>query len=364
MRTPGQTDFQLEAYNYALPETLIAQEPCPVRDHSRLLVYKREDASVTHTFFNKIADHLPPGSLLVANNVKVMPARLIGSRPTGGKTEFLLLTPLSEITGGPAATGSQRSAEVTALLRPAGRTKTGQALSFARDFYFIPHKICDFGQASGTLFWSGDLAQSLAVHGHLPLPPYIRRPDTDEDAARYQTIYANDKSCGAVAAPTAGLHFSKGLRAELREKGHDWHELTLYVGYGTFSAVRCEDIREHRMHRELINISKATAEAIARAKKDGQAVVAVGTTSARALEGMYQACGEICAFQGETDIFMYPGRSMAVVDHLITNFHLPRSTLLMLVASMAGREQILDVYAEAVAQEYRFFSYGDAMLIL
>ncbi len=359
-----QLDFALESYRYDLPERLIAQAPEQVRDQSRLLVYDRRNGSIVHTVFNKIADYLPPGSLLAANNVKVMPARLIGTRPTGGKAEVLLLTPLAELCACAELHAGAYRAAATALLRPVSRIKTGQAIAFAPDFYFIPLEIGEFGRVSGTLHWTGDLALLLEEHGHLPLPPYIRRPDSPEDAARYQTIYANSELCGAVAAPTAGLHFSQSLHAALLKKGFSWQELTLYVGYGTFSAVRVNDIRGHRMHSELVSISESTADAVRQAKQASRPIVAVGTTSARALEGMHQICGEICAFQGETDIFLYPGRSMNVVDHLITNFHLPGSTLLMLVAALTGRKQILDIYAEAVAREYRFFSYGDAMLIL
>ena len=361
---PTEQDILLAAYDYALPEAQIAQAPTSQRDQSRLLVLNRHAAgALTHARFTDLARFLPPRSLLIANNVQVMPARLLGSRPSGGKAEFLLLTPLAAISQAAEAT-QNLSAPVHGLARPVSRLRRGDSIRFAPDFYFSLEEIGEFGQVQGTLHWSGNLTELLAAHGHWPLPPYIRRPDTVEDGARYQTTFADPAHVGAIAAPTAGLHFTNALRAELGRQGHAWHELTLYVGYGTFSAVRCADIREHRMHSELIDIPESTAAAIKKAKAQGRPVVAVGTTSARALEGMHQRCGQIQAFKGDTDIFIYPGFKFAVVDHLITNFHLPGSTLLMLTAALAGRETMLAAYAQAVTQGYRFFSYGDAMLII
>ena len=361
---PTEQDFLLAAYDYVLPEAQIAQTPAPQRDHSRLLVLdRREPDLLTHSRFTDLNRFLPPRSLLIANNVQVMPARLPGSRPSGGKAEFLLLTPLAAISHA-AETAQNLSAPVQGLARPASRLRLGDSIRFAPGFSFSLEEIGEFGQVQGTLHWSGDLTTLLAAHGRWPLPPYIRRPDTAEDGARYQTAFADPARVGAIAAPTAGLHFTNALRAELGQQGHAWHELTLYVGYGTFSAVRCTDIRKHRMHSELIDIPESTAAAIKKAKAQGRPIVAVGTTSARALEGVHQRCGQLQAFKGETDIFIYPGFKFAVVDHLITNFHLPGSTLLMLTAALAGRETMLDAYAQAVAQGYRFFSYGDAMLII
>ena len=360
---PSAQDTLLSAYDYHLPEELIAQSPAPERDASRLLVLNRRKGSLEHAFFADLGRFLPPQSLLIANNVRVMPARLLGNRPSGGKTEFLLLTPLAEIT---LRTSPERlnTAPVEGLLRPASRVRRGSVITFAANFTFTVEEIGEFGQTRGLLSWSGELEELLRAHGHWPLPPYIRRPDSPEDAERYQTTYADPARAGAVAAPTAGLHFTQSLREELRHQRHSWHELTLYVGYGTFSAVRSADIREHHMHRELVDIPERTAAALKEAKTQGRPIVALGTTSARALEGMFQQCAHIAAFKGETDIFIYPGFEFKVVDHLITNFHLPRSTLLMLAAALTGREKILEVYAQAVMQKYRFFSYGDAMLIL
>ena len=433
----------LSSYDYALPEAQIAQSPDPHRDHSRLLVLNRRSGALSHAHFADLGRFLPPRSLLIANNVQVMPARLHGTRPSGGKTEFLLLTPLAEINATPqtaqhtapqtvlqpnlqtdretarqngrspaapivpqtarqngtppaafivpqtarqngtspaASIAAQTahptpsqigpqisgpcSAPVLGLARPVSRLRPGEIISFAPDFYFQLAAIGEFGQVRGTLHWTGSLADLLTKHGHWPLPPYIRRPDTPEDGQRYQTIYAHPQKSGAIAAPTAGLHFTAALRAQLQAQGHAWHELTLYVGYGTFSAVRCNDIRSHHMHSELIDIPAPTADALREAKAEGRPIVAVGTTSARALEGMYQHCAGIEPFKGETDIFIYPGFKFKLVDHLITNFHLPGSTLLMLTAAMTGRETMLAAYAEAVTQGYRFFSYGDAMFIV
>ncbi len=360
---PTPADFLLSAYDYVLPEAQIAQSPAAQRDQSRLLVLNRRAPSLEHAQFTDLTRFLPANSLLIANNVQVMPARLHGARPSGGKAEFLLLTPLAEIQ--PAKdSASAHSSPVHGLARPASRLKIGDTIEFAPNFYFQTDEIGEFGQVRGVLRWNGQLPELLATHGHWPLPPYIRRPDTLEDALRYQTTYAHPQRTGAIAAPTAGLHFTDALRQTLQAQGHAWHELTLYVGYGTFRAVRCADIRKHRMHSELIDIPENTAAALIEAKAQGRPIVAVGTTSARALEGMYQRCGRIQAFKGETDIFIYPGFKFAVIDHLITNFHLPGSTLLMLTAALAGRETMLAAYAEAVGQGYRFFSYGDAMLIL
>ncbi len=360
---PAEADLLLSSYEYALPEAQIAQSPSPQRDQSRLLVLNRSSGERAHVHFTDLGRFLPPHSLLIANNAKVMPARLHGTRPSGGKAEFLLLTPLAEIPQA-ACAGKNSQAAVQGLARPISRLRPGDTICFAPNFRFTLEETGAFGQVRGTLHWSGKLMELLTEHGHWPLPPYIRRPDTREDGQRYQTTYADPAHSGAIAAPTAGLHFTDALRAELLTHGHAWQELTLYVGYGTFSAVRSPDIREHHMHSELVDIPEATAAAVLAAKAAGRPVVAVGTTSARALEGMYQRCGRIEAFKGETDIFIHPGFKFKVVDHLITNFHLPGSTLLMLTAALAGRETMLKTYAEAVDQGYRFFSYGDAMLIL
>jgi S-adenosylmethionine:tRNA ribosyltransferase-isomerase len=214
------------------------------------------------------------------------------------------------------------------------------------------------------LHWSGELAEIFLEHGHQPLPPYIKRPDAAVDFERYQTVYAEESKLGSVAAPTAGLHFTPELRDRILDAGHLWRELTLYVGYGTFSPVRERDIRKHRMHAEYVEIPSDTAEAVAEHKERGLPVVAVGTTSVRALEGAFALTGKIAAFTGWTDLFIRPGFEFKVTDHMLTNFHLPESSLLIMVSSFAGRQAILKAYAVALEEGFRFFSYGDAMFIL
>lgn len=318
--------------------------------------------------FADIGAFLPPGALLVANNSRVLPARMFGLKPTGGRVEFLLLTPLPLLAASDTDADGFRTAQAEGLLRSAKKPKPGERIEFSDDFHLVVEARGDFGKSQVTLHWRNDLAAHFMRQGHLPLPPYIRRPDTDSDRERYQTVYSREDKLGSAAAPTAGLHFSTKLKAELAEAGFAWSELTLYVGYGTFSPVRVRDIREHTMHREYIEIPEATAAAIREAKSQGRPVVAVGTTSARALEGAFAQTGaqtgRMEAFTGWTDIFMRPGYEFKVVERLLTNFHLPGSSLIMLVSALAGREAVLDAYKQAVRERMRFFSYGDAMLVL
>jgi S-adenosylmethionine:tRNA ribosyltransferase-isomerase len=357
-------DFRLQGYDFPLPGELVAQEPAAAREASRLMILRRADGAVSLGGFSDILDHLPEKCLLVANNAKVIPARLFGRRPGGGAAEFLLLTPPPLLRTEETADGKLAGAE--GLVRPSGRARPGEIVLFGRDLSLVLEERGEYGRWRVTLRWRGDLDALLARHGVLPLPPYIRRPAGGADAERYQTVYARPDKAGAVAAPTAGLHFTRELRARLAESGRDWAEITLYVGYGTFSPVRCEDIRRHALHAEYVELPGETARAVARAGAEGRAVVAVGTTSVRALEGIRQACGALPpeGFSGFVDLFLYPGKGFQVVDGLITNFHLPRSSLLMLVAALTGREALLAAYARAVREGFRFFSYGDAMLIL
>ena len=359
---PGPDDFLLSSYGFELPAAQIALHPPAHRGASRLLVLNRRTGHILHGDFPRLADHLPPRALLVLNASRVVAARLSSTRSTGGKVEFILLTPLPLVLEAARNTeGGRFLAEVDCLLRSSKKIREGEAFTFGalrvtareRD----PH-----GQRRALLEWQGSLSQHFAREGHIPLPPYIRRQTVPEDAVRYQTVYAKEE--GSVAAPTAGLHFTHDLLCELSDRNFDWEEICLHVGYGTFSPVRCEDIRHHHMHREYLDISQETVRAIARAKSDGRPVIAVGTTTVRALEGCVAACGKLTAFRGWTDIFLYPGSAFRVVDGLITNFHLPESSLLLLVCAFAGREKLLRAYAEAIRQKYRFFSYGDAMLIV
>ena len=360
-----KSDFLLSSYDYVLPPEQIAQEPPKERGASRLMVVQRHgDLKPLHRQFCDLPDLLPEGALLVANNSRVLPARLQGLRSTGGRVEFLLLTPLPLVLAAAEAGNDGRfSARAEGLLRSGGHLKAGEKLEFGQDLQLRLEEQHDFGRWDVTLFWKGDLAHVFETSGTIPLPPYIRRKPGPDDSERYQTIYAREEKTGSVAAPTAGLHFTPKLKEQLEKRGIEWREVTLYVGYGTFSPVRCDDIRDHHMHNECIEVPAETAEAVLAAKQEGRPVIAVGTTSARALEGAYAALGKIAPFKGETGIFLYPGKSVHVIDGLVTNFHLPCSTLIMLVACLMGRERILEAYQEAVAEGYRFFSYGDAMYI-
>lgn len=358
-------DFRLSSYHYTLPEERIAQAPARRRDGSRLLVLDRADSSLRAASFDSLMDHLPPDALLIANNSRVIPARVFGVKDTGGRVEFLLLTPLPlmEPQDGTGPLAGWRTARAEGLLRASKPPKPGARITFADDFQLTCLEGGPYGRWQVELAWRGDLGERFEALGHLPLPPYIHRPDSEADRERYQTTYSDAAKAGSVAAPTAGLHFTPGLRAGLASRGFGWAEVTLYVGYGTFSPVRCADIREHRMHSEYIEVPEATALAVQQAKAEGRPVVAVGTTSARSLEGMVRESGRIGEFRGETDIFITPGYRFQVVDAMITNFHLPESSLIIMIAALAGRKTILSAYDFALENGFRFFSYGDAMLI-
>ena len=350
--------YTLDDYDYHLPETLIAQAPAPEREGSRLLHLNRSQAAIDHRKFQDIVDLLHPSDLVIVNNTRVVPGRLLGRKPTGGKVELLILdygqTEAADEAGGRIhrclVKASRRASAGTRLIFEEGLV--GEVLGFADGIYEI-------------LFTSDQpFAAVLDRIGRMPLPPYINseasRPDR-VDRLRYQTVYACEQ--GAVAAPTAGLHFSEAVLERIAARGITMAPITLHVGYGTFAPVRVADIREHRMHEEWFHIPEATARLVARAKQEGRRVVAVGTTSVRTLEFAARTNGGIAPGSGRCDLFIYPGYRFQVVDAMLTNFHLPRSTLLMLVSAFAGRQTILDAYAEAVRRKYRFFSYGDAMFI-
>ncbi len=355
-------DFDLQSYAYDLPRESIAQSPAQRRDGSRLMLLDRMSGRNSLHGFGELGSLLPEGALLVANNSRVVPARLSGRKQSGGKVELLLLTPLPLLAPRPF-NGQRSAATCQCLLRSSKAVRVGESVFVEDCIEAVVVKRSEFGRCKVELRWSGDLRGIVERLGHVPLPPYIARPDGPEDMARYQTVYADAAKAGSVAAPTAGLHFTQELRQGLRERGFGWAEVTLYVGYGTFSPVRCRDIREHRMHEEHIEVSGETASAVAAAKDQGRPVVAVGTTSARTLEGMHRALQGIGPYSGPTDIFIMPGYGFSVVDALLTNFHLPESSLLIMVSALAGRRRILDAYAEALQGGFRFFSYGDAMLI-
>ena len=342
--------MKLTDYDYDLPETLIAQQPCPQRDASRLMVLDRQTRKIHHTQFSQIGDFLPTGSLLVLNNTKVIPARLIGAKlRTGGKIELLL-------------TRQKGTSTWEALIKPGRRVTHGTRIVFGEGL--LTGKVLaksPLGLYTVRFKYDGNFEDILAQVGKVPLPPYIKREPNRTDTEEYQCVYA--KEAGAIAAPTAGLHFTLELLEELKRGGIDRASLTLHVGLGTFQPVKVEDIEMHKMHAEYFELSQTSASQINAAKSEGRKIVAVGTTSVRALETVASDCS-VDSYQGYTDIFIYPGFRFKVVDALVTNFHLPKSTLLMLISAFAGHEFIFEAYQEAIAQNYRFYSYGDAMLIL
>ena len=358
--------FQLDDYWYDLPEERIAQHPAENRSDSRLLVLDKESGAYEITTFKYFSEFVPRESVLVVNNSKVFPARIQGSKPSGGRVEVLLLTPLALVE--PNVSGEWNTARVKALTKASKKMKPGGEIQFSVESKAIEAKaivleIQDFGITYLKLYWKGDLKAVFQKMGSMPLPPYIKREASNQDVARYQTIYAKEEHTGSVAAPTAGLHMTDEVRRALELNGVWWTEVCLYVGYGTFSPVRCQDIRDHSMHKEFIDVPRETIAAIDKAKQQGRKVVAVGTTSVRTLEGVWQARQGLQPFSGWTDIFIYPGFRFNVVDHLLTNFHLPKSSLLMMVSALAGRERILAAYEAALRHGFRFFSYGDAMFI-
>jgi len=340
--------LKLSQFDYYLPEDLIAQEPVPHRDQSRLMVVKRDISEIEHRHFQDIVDYLKPGDTLVINESKVIPARLQGKREaTGASIEVLLLSPLD-------------SNRWEVLVRPGRKARTGERIIFHRDLSAL---ILGHTPAGGRIVefdFSGSWQDILERVGSMPLPPYIKKQP--EDPSRYQTVYASKP--GSVAAPTAGLHFTGELLKAIREKGVSVVPLLLHVGLGTFRPVQVENIEEHHMHAEYYEIPERTAAAIEAAKQRGGRIIAVGTTTTRCLESAAGTYGCIKPCSGWTDIFIYPGYTFKAIDGLVTNFHLPRSTLIMMVAAFAGREKILEAYRMAVEMRYRFFSFGDAMLII
>ena len=356
----GNTDpqYHLEEYDYALPASLIAQEPLAARARCRLLVLHRAAGIFEHQAFHKLPGYLRAGDVVVLNDTKVVPARLLGVKETGGKIELLVLEPFrsAKHDGGDA---------FTCLVKASKPPKPHSRVTLKGGLQAEILTPLEEGKARVRFLTSAPLPSILEQAGEVPLPPYIHRDGPGmqcDDAHCYQTVYAREP--GSVAAPTAGLHFTAPLLQELAEHGVEIVHVTLHVGYGTFAPMRGEDIREHRMHPEYAQISSVSAERIARAKSEGRRIVAVGTTSARILEWVALKQGTVTSFCGYCDLFIYPGFQFQAVDALITNFHLPKSTLLLLVSAFAGRTTILDAYREAINANYRFFSYGDAMLIL
>ena len=339
--------MKTDDFDYFLPEELIAQTPIKERDHSRLLVLDKKTGEISHERFDNIINYLNKGDVLVINNTKVLPARLIGNKEeTDAVIEVLLLKDLGDDTW-------------ECLCKPAKRVKVGTIINFNDLLKLECVAIGDDGIRHFKFIYDGILMEILDKLGEMPLPPYIHEKLNDKD--RYQTVYA--KEIGSAAAPTAGLHFTKELLSKLKEKGIIIEEITLHVGLGTFRPVQVEDVTKHKMHSEFYSMSKETADTLNKAKKEGRRIVAVGTTTTRTLETIMSLYNEFKETSGWTDIFIYPGYTFKGIDALITNFHLPKSTLVMLVSAFAGKENIMNAYKEAVDQKYRFFSFGDAMFI-
>ena len=356
--------MKVEAFDFELPAELIAQEAVP-RGQSRLLVVERATGKLSHAAIRDLPACLRAGDLLVANDTRVFPARLFGHRvPSGGAVECLLLHRDARVAG---REERERAGEWEALMHPGQKLKPGAQVIFEGAGHTIHGEVLErlfFGRRRIRLHAQpGTLAEAIDAIGHIPLPPYIHRPDTPEDRERYQTVYAARR--GSIAAPTAGLHFDAPLLAALDAAGIERVSVTLHVGYGTFKPVRVDEVEAHVVDPEPYEISDRAAAAINRALDEGRRVIAVGTTTTRALEHAANAGGgRVAPGQAEADLFIYPGFAFRVVGGLLTNFHLPKSSLLMLVAAFAGRERVLDAYREAVARRYRFYSYGDAMLIV
>lgn len=344
--------MQLNDFDFLLPEELIAQRPTARRDASRLMCLDRGLERIESRRFSEIPDFFRSGDLLILNDTQVIPARLLGRKKTGGKVEVFLVRRDMQVDG---------AEEWLCLTKSSKSPRPGTEVVFGAGFSAEILGEAEPPYRRVRFYFDGDFMQRVEEIGHLPLPPYIKREDSQEDRSRYQTVFAREK--GAVAAPTAGLHFTEDILAALQSLGVEIHSLTLHVGLGTFLPVRVEDVRRHKMHTELFSVPQATADAVNKARQEGRRIFALGTTSARALETAASEDGKLQSGCGESDIFIYPGYAFKLVDALITNFHLPKSTLLMLVSAFAGRDFILSAYRQAVAERYRFFSYGDCMLI-
>ena len=352
--------YALDDYNYVLPEERIAQKPCPQRDGSRLLHLDRRSGGISHRVFCDLPGLMRSGDVLVVNNTEVIPGRISGRKDTGGKAEVLILT----YADGQADRKTAGEFACTCLIKSSKKPRTGAMIYF--DHGLCAEVLGQSGDCYEVKFTcEKDFDQVLYQVGKVPLPPYIRREPGEtgfcEDHSAYQTIYASEK--GAIAAPTAGFHFSAALMTQLRNMGITVVPITLHVGYGTFIPVRVSDIRDHRMHSETFEITRQAAETINDARAGGARIVAVGTTSVRTLEFCASESGRVMAGPGHCNLFIYPGYQFKAVDAMITNFHLPRSTLLMLVSAFTGRSAVLNAYRAAIENGYRFYSYGDAMLI-
>ena len=344
----------ISEFDYELPEELIAQKPTEKREQSKMMVLNRQNHIIEHKNFFNIVDYLDENCILILNNTKVMPARLYGYKDTGAKIEIFLLK-------------EKENHQWEVLIRPSKRVKIGTIVKISDELSAeILKPLEDAGKWLVKMIYDGDIFEILHKVGNIPLPPYIERKMADDeikklDFERYQTVYAHDEC--SVAAPTAGLHFTQEILEQLKNKGVEIGYVTLNVGIGTFRPVKCDNILDHKMDSESFEISEKTAELINRAKREGKKLVAVGTTTVRTLETAFKQFGEIKACKSASELFIYPPYEFKVVDKLITNFHLPKSTLLLLVSALATKEFIFEAYAEAIKNKYRFYSYGDCMFI-
>ncbi len=347
--------MNISEFDYELPENLIAQLPADKRENSKMLVLDKNNKTIEHKHFFDITDYIDSNSILVLNNTKVLPARLYGTKETGAKIEVFLLE------------AQNKTNYWSCLIKPSKRVKPDNIITISEELKVRPIKrLEDDGEWLVELIHEGDLFEILHKVGNIPLPPYIERKlKSDElkqfDMERYQTVYAKDE--GSVAAPTAGLHFTQEILEKLKAKGVEIVYVTLNVGLGTFRPVKCENILEHKMHSETFEITQEAADKINSAKAQGKKLIAVGTTTVRTLETAYKKYGCLKACHDHSELFIYPPYEFKIINSLITNFHLPKSTLLMLVSALAGKDFIFNAYKEAIKNEYRFFSYGDCMLI-
>jgi S-adenosylmethionine:tRNA ribosyltransferase-isomerase len=342
--------MRVEEFDYKIPSSLIAQYPSPQRGESRLMVLDRSRGTIEHREFRDISDYLNPGDLLVLNNTRVLPVRLIGKKETGGKCEVLLV---------PSWNGKEGTWEV--LIKGAGKIKGKTRVEFGNDISGLV-EVQKNGRGKIAFFHQGDVIHILKRIGHVPLPPYIKRRDEMLDRDRYQTIFAEKD--GSIAAPTAGLHFTHSLIQFLKAQGVGVTSITLHVGTGTFTPVRSKKVEDHVMGAEWVEIKEGISKEIEHTKSMGGRVIAIGTTTTRALESFSNGHGGVRAGKGMTSLFIHPPYPFRVIDGLVTNFHLPKSTLIILVSAFAGMDLLMKAYGEAIDRKYRFYSYGDAMLIL
>jgi S-adenosylmethionine:tRNA ribosyltransferase-isomerase len=342
--------MRIEEFDYDLPPSLIAQYPSPQRGETSLMILHRQTGVTENQAFGDITKYLNSADLLVMNNTRVLPARLIGKKETGGRIEMLFIPPWNGIKG-----------EWETLIKGTGKVKRGARIQFEQGLEGEVEELKD-GKGKINFSYQGEVMDILQKIGHIPLPPYIKRGDEPLDRERYQTVFAERD--GSIAAPTAGLHFTQTLFQKLKENGVRITTITLHIGIGTFAPVKARDIEHHTMEAEWIEISEETAGEIEDTKARGGRVFAVGTTTTRALESFYNGNGGVRSGKGMTSLFIYPPYRFQVIDGLVTNFHLPKSTLIMLVSAFAGRNLLMKAYQEAIGRKYRFYSYGDAMLIL